>query len=230
MPYKAQKRSNRCLTGLRTLQTIQHGFTLIELLAAVALFALVAIMAFGGLSNLNLARDRIEATLSDTATVQSAIWRIQNDFDQIRHRSVRDDFGDSEPAFAASEGESGVLFTRGGRRNPLDLPYSSLQRVAYLVEGGDLIRRAWATLDRAQETDPRDDVLLSEIENLRWRFMDSAGEWNDTWPPTRSANSQNTEPPRAVELTFDSPTIGDIKLLFRTLNSSISTNNSPGSS
>lgn len=203
----------------------QDGFTLIELLAAVALFALVAVMAFGGLSNLSLARDRIETTLSDTAAIQSAIWRIQNDFEQIRHRSVRDDFGDSEPAFSTNESVAGVLFTRGGRRNPLDLPYASLQRVAYLVEDGDLIRRAWPTLDRAQETDPRNDVLISEVENLRWRFLGAAGEWHDSWPPLRAANAQSSEPPKAVELSFDSATVGDIRLLFRTLSSSISNAN-----
>lgn len=194
----------------------QQGFTLIELLAAAALLALVAVMAFGGLSGLSIARDRIETTLEDTGKVQRAIWRLQDDFAQMRTRAVRDDFGDLQGAFIGSENE-GLVFSRGGQRNPLQLPVSSLSRVAYVVEDGQLLRRVWPTLDRAQETDPRDSVIIEDVTDLKWRYMDSSREWRETWPPVNFGDGENPPPPLAVELNFDSESLGNITLLFRIL-------------
>lgn len=191
----------------------QRGFTLIELLAAAALLALVAVMAFGGLSGLTTARDRIESTLETTGDIQRAVWRLQDDFAQVRARSIRDDYGDLQPVFMG--GDEGVVFTRGGHRNPLQLPIPSLGRTAYVVEDGDLLRRVWPTLDRAQETDPRDSLLIEEVSDLKWRFLDGNREWQDDWPPLSSGADSAAGLPIAVELTFDSAQMGGITLLFR---------------
>ena len=196
----------------------QQGFTLIELLAAAALLALIAVMAFGGLSGMSLARDRIEDSLDKTGDAQLAIWRIQNDLEQVRHRRIRDDFGDFQPSFTGDL-DNGLLFTRGGRRNPLQLPRASLQRIQYQVNEGKLIRRSWTMLDRAQESTPREDVLLEGVSDLRWRYLNTEGAWQERWPDLRAVDDDDNPAPRAVELSFDSEAFGNITLLFRVMSS-----------
>ena len=195
-----------------------RGFTLVELLAAIAVFALMALMAYGGLSAVLKARVAVETSLTRTAEFQKAIYRLQSDFEQTRPRPVRDGYGDPQPAFVTREESregTRVEFTRGGWRNPRLLRRSAFERVAYGLEDGKLVRYSWQALDRAQEDELIEVPLLDQVEDLDWRFLDAQRAWQDEWPPRNVTSDSQALLPLAVELRLETRDWGEIRYLFR---------------
>lgn len=201
------------LTGRRG----QRGFTLLELVVVIAIFAVFSLMAYGGLDSVLKTRAQVEASQERLAQMQKAYLRLRNDLQQVRHRPVRDGFGDSQPSLRTGD-KAYVEFTRAGWRNPLLLPRSSLERVGYRYEAGKLVRVSWRVLDLAQDSPPVENVLIDGIEDLRWRFLDDAREWRDSWPVDRfdRGTMAASKPPRAVELTLRTADFGELRYLFRT--------------
>lgn len=205
----------------------QQGFTLIELLIAIAVFVVMAAMAYGGLSAIIDTRETVTAALDRSKTLQMSVWRMRRDVEQIVNRPIRDGFGDSQPAIIGGP-DLGLQFTRNGWRNPLGDLRSSLQRVSYRIDEDDnLVRGYWRVLDRAQDSTPVESTLLEDVSNVEWRFLDSDREWQDRWPvnaaPGALASATQTpngvaaagyDPPQAIELRVTTPTWGDLRLLF----------------
>ena len=104
-------------------------------------------------------------------------------------------------------------FTRGGWRNPLNHPRSTLQRVGYTLEEKQLIRHTWAVLDRAQDSEPRHQELLTDIDSIQVRFLDEGHDWKEQWPADQVAEA--TGLPRAVEVTLEHERFGPITWLFQ---------------
>lgn len=195
--------------------TRTRGFTLLELIVVIAIFAVFSLMAYGGLDSVLKTRRQVEVAQDRLAQLQKAYLRLRNDFQQVRNRPARDAFGDPQPALRAAD-TGYVEFTRGGWRNPLNLPRASLERVAYRFEDGELIRMSWRVLDQSQDSKPVEVVLLDDLEDLRWQYLDSQREWQIRWPPD-SPEQQPAEmpPPLAVELTLRTKDIGELRYLFR---------------
>ncbi|ROO26333.1 type II secretion system minor pseudopilin GspJ [Salinisphaera orenii] len=202
----------------------QRGFTLIELMIAIAVFVVMAAMAYGGLSSVISTREAVTAALERSKTLQMSVWRIRRDLEQIVNRPVRDGFGDTQPAIVGSP-NVGLRVTRNGWRNPLGEARSTLQRVGYRINEDDaLVREYWRVLDRAQDSAPVESTLLENVETIEWRYLDGDRQWRDNWPPgtentgadgTPSAvASQRYDPPLAIELRLTTAAWGELRLLF----------------
>lgn len=196
----------------------QRGFTLLELVAAMAIFAMLSVMAYGGLANLIRTQTAMESSYTRLQNWQMAVQRLRQDLGQVRARAIRDEFGDVQPAFYEPE-EGRLEFTHGGRRNPLGLPRSSLERVAYFLDtDGKLMRLSWRNLDRAQSETPLRLPLLENVDTLQWRYLDDNDQWLEDWPPAEfSTLPADQQPlPNAIELRLSSDWLGEIQLLFST--------------
>lgn len=205
-----------------------QGFTLLELLIAISIFALMSVMAYGGLAAVIQTRDSVGKSMDRLSEVQKAIYRLQADIEGSQARPVRTQYGDVDPAMRLEVDGLGLYLTRSGWRNPLSLPRSSLQRVFYRLEEKQLKRRSWPILDGMapdglQEDSYREVVLLKNIEDIRWRFLadlPASGEdfddlqWLENWP-TLSDEPDDSSLPRAVELLLTSEHWGEIRYLFR---------------
>lgn len=197
----------------------EGGFTLIELMVALAVFAIMAAMAYSGLASVLEARENVDKSLETIANLQGAIHRIQMDLEQAVSRSVRYGYGDPHSAMIGAP-ERGIEFTRAGWRNPLSLPRSSLQRVAYRVnEDGHLVRLHWLVLDRAQTTAPVKRILIRNVEDVEWRFLNNKRKWVEVWPPAEAARASGPRNasevmPRAVELRLETEAWGELRYLF----------------
>jgi len=194
------------------------GFTLLELLVAVATFAILSAMAYGGLRNVIDNSQQTDITMQRLQEVQMAMLKISRDFSQLTQRSIRDEYGNSKDYLLAGAGDDILVeFTRGGRRNPAELQRSHLQRVAYRLEESQLYRLDWPHLDRTQEMQPYESLLLSEIESMRVRFLDQNREWHDVWPPLNAAPQadQSSEAIVAVEVTLELQDWGELLRIFR---------------
>ena len=178
----------------------QRGFSLLELLVAVAVFAAVSAVAYGGLSSVLQTRQQTDQHAKRLQALQQTMMMIQRDLSQAVARPARDQLGDLEPALFKKGGDNLLAFTRAGRVNPLGLKRSTLQRVGYAVDvEGRLVRYLWPVLDRAQGMEPYRVVLLESVKGAEVRFVDSAREWQENWPP------QEDQPdlPLAVEITLE---------------------------
>lgn len=203
-----------------------RGFTLLELLIVVAIFAVFAAMAYGGLDTVLTARRRIEASLARTAEYQRAYLRIRDDFVNGSSRTIRDENGNPQPDLVYDSYNHRLEFTRGGWGNPALLPRATLERVSYFLDDTHsdnfrLIRRSWRVLDRASQSEPVDLSLLEHIEAVQWRFLDTNYNWQDRWPANGTplinsvAAAEALPTPLAVELTLRTRDWGDLRYLFR---------------
>lgn len=197
-----------------------RGFTLLELIVVLAVFGVFAVMAYGGLNYVLTARKDIEVRLNRTAEWQKAFQRVRNDLELAVPRAARNGFGQPQAAFLFEPFGARIEFTRSGWRNPLSLPRASLERVVYRYDerSRELLRETWRVLDRADDQEPQKLVVLTQIDDARWRFMDSNRQWQDRWPPssTRSATAgASVLLPKAIELRLETKDFGEIVWLLR---------------
>jgi general secretion pathway protein J len=183
-----------------------HGFTLLELMIAVAIFALIGALAMGGYNQLITQREHAAETMARTRSIQRAIQRLSNDFEQLEPRPIRDaTAATTDPAvYYNTTGTYLVEITRSGWTNPAGLPRSTLQRVGYRLADGKLYRDYWSVLDRNLNTPTIQAELLTKVTSVTLRFMDRNRQWQTTWPATSTGGTGNTRArslPIAVEIT-----------------------------
>lgn len=192
------------------------GFTLIEVLVALAVFGVVSILAYAALgqtlSNADLLTERMERLQA----VQRAVRFLDADLMQAVPRPVRDALGDGyEPAIRSSlASEFALEVTHGGWPNPAGLPRGTLQRSAYRIEDGELIRYHWRVLDRTINNEPIATVLLEDVDSIVFRYLQADGEPVDQWPPIGAEGPGGIRlRPRAVEIVLTLADEGEIRRL-----------------
>ena len=188
-----------------------RGFTLIEMLVALAVFAIIGLMSNQLLMQIidigELTEDR-GARLVET---QRAMEIIRRDIQQLAHRGVRDELGDPQPGFEINE--LGLLqFTRRGWANPLGQNRSELQRVAYAMVEGTLVRLYWPMLDRANDSLPIRQLLLNDISEMEVLAVDLAGVEHRFWPPDDTAGQAPAL--AAVVLRMTLPPYGNVERIW----------------
>ncbi|MBF67826.1 MAG: type II secretion system protein GspJ [Gammaproteobacteria bacterium] len=183
------------------------GFTLVEVLVSLWIFSMIGLAAHLMLRTVIDSHDRTEASRENLASLMRAMSVLETDLSQVVPRGIRDRFGDAQPALAVPADESLIEFTRSGWRNPLRTNRSNMQRVSYNVEDEQLIRRFWYVLDRAEDSEPVEQVLLKGVLDLRISVADETGEQGSTWP----SFSTNTPLPMSMELVLDTEDIGEIR-------------------
>jgi general secretion pathway protein J len=198
--------------------TRTRGFTLLELIVVLLIFAIVSVMAYGGLATVLNARERVQQSFQRTTMLQKAYVRLRNDLQQLRARPSRDPYGEPQPALVLLQ-DGSLEFTRSGWRNPLSHPRSALERVAYRVDDdGLLLRTSWRAVDRAQNAPVVEVAVLDQVEELRWRFLEGE-EWREEWPmPGASGVRALDGVPRAVEVALVLKDLGEVRLLFSATN------------
>ena len=193
-----------------------RGFTLIELLVALAIFAVLSLLAYGGLAAVLDSSELALARGERLGRLQNAVGRMVDDLGQAATRPVRDGFGDPLPALAADPagGNSAALeLTRGGWSNPAGQPRSSLQRVAYALDGRTLVRRVWTVLDRAPDSAPLEQRLLDGVDSFALRFLATRdGRWENGWPPA-GRDPDDAVLPLAGEVSLDVEGFGTLTRL-----------------
>ena len=158
-----------------------RGFTLIELLVALAIFAVLSLLAYGGLASVLDGSDLAGARAARLGELQ---------------REVR-------TALDESYVDATLELTHGGWRNPTGQARSTLQRVGYAIDDGVLVRRVWPVLDRAPDSLPLEQRLLTGTGDFALRFLaERGGRWESAWPPAGGA-VDNAGLPLAVEVTLE---------------------------
>ena len=203
-----------------------RGFTLIELLVALFITAIMFAFGYRALDQALKSRREVEEQSARLIAVQQTLRTLEQDFELLQPRPVRNLIGDGYlPALSAAQSSaigsvgglsslstsstsglgsitaSGaaaplVTFTRGGWSNPVGVQRSELQRVSYSIENGALIRQYYPVLDATEAVLPVKRQLIDHVKNFSLRFMDAGHNWQNGWPPITTGASSPTMAPR----------------------------------
>lgn len=183
----------------------------------MAIFAVMAAIAYSGLNNVLIAREQTDAHSKQLHQLQLAMSWVARDIEQTVDRGVRSEYGEMMAPLIGNDFEGYLIeLTRGGWRNPANHARSHLQRVAYAVKDEQLVRAYWRVLDRAEDSKPYEHVLLDGVTGVEVRYLGADNEWQRSWPP-QSLGSATTPArlPRAVEVNVDTKHFGKITRLLR---------------
>ncbi|MCW8934861.1 MAG: type II secretion system minor pseudopilin GspJ [Gammaproteobacteria bacterium] len=196
------------------------GFTLIEVIIAMSIFAIVSLLAYTGLHSVITSKSHTEGSLERLRELQMTMLTLSGDMQQLTDRKGQDALGGTLLNVSTQNSDYILTFTRGGWRNPANLPRSTLQRVAYRLDEDKLIRLYWTHVDRADDEQLVERTLISNIESLELRFLDDKNQWQTNWPTANnlaSATPSNALP-IAVEVILKMHDWGEIRRLIRVAN------------
>jgi general secretion pathway protein J len=183
----------------------RKGFTLVEVLVALALFALVSLMGYRGLSALIDGQRHLQIRDEKWHTLDHCFILFRSDLDQASDRPVRNNSGVEEEGMSVDFDAGGTLdaliaWTKTGSPN-LGTPGAAPQRVAWRLRNHQIERLSWETLDRGMRNQPQPTVILEKVERFEIRLLGPAGPqqaWDNRWRKPAHAGL-----PRAVEVKIE---------------------------
>ena len=194
------------------MKTSNKGFTLIEIMIALMIFAIIATLSAYILQH-SFQTDKILERHSQRAhRLNLALALVQRDTQQAIERALRAHQGQLIPAFI---GRSNYCeWTRSGFANPGSIEKrSTLKRVAYVCEQGQLLRRIWLVLDSPNRRQYQDQVLLSKLDHCAFSYLGKQGQSMSTWRiQDLDTPGKLVQFPRALHLELSGPSIGQIRL------------------
>lgn len=194
------------------------GFTLVELLVAMAIFAILSVLAYGGYNNAVKQNEIARGSMQRLEALQTTVRLLTQDFEQIAPRPVRDVLGDARlPALLADRRDQNLFsLTRAGWTNPAGLPRATLQRVSYVLDtDGKLRREHFNVLDATLADEPVKRELIDRVKSVRVRYMDPQKQWQEQWPPLNApAATLARSRPLAVEVTLELEDLGEVTRLI----------------
>lgn len=174
-----------------------RGFTLVEALLALAIFAVIAVLAYRATASLTDGEARLSAEAARWRTLEALFTRFEADIRQAIPRAVR--VGSArEPAWlgTAYGGQSALVFTRAGSEFFAE-PAPAGQRLGYRLRAGTLELAYWPHLDHTDGAQPLVYPLVTDVAGFQLEYLARDGRWLASWPLFGE-----DEIPRAVRLTL----------------------------
>jgi len=187
----------------------KSGFTLIEILFALFIFSIIAILLSGGLHSILQSQAVTEKKAAQLAKVQFALLLFSRDIEQTIDRPAVDVNGQLSGFMGMPDD---VKFTHTGLVNPNNqLLRPTIQRVEYQFSQNKLFRITWPLPDQSAKSLSSKRLLLDNIEEFKFSWLDQAGFFHDTWPATTGTRDHL---PRAVRLVMRLKKFGEITQLY----------------
>ncbi|CAM4287774.1 type II secretion system minor pseudopilin GspJ [Pseudoalteromonas byunsanensis] len=193
----------------------QRGFTLLEVMVALGILAFVVMGTHQILDSTIKAKEASEETITELESLQTTFRLMDQDFSQMTKREVRNESGDLNPSyvlhgrFELQSQFDGIAFVRDGWTNPISLlPRSELQAVGYRVIDDKLERIYRVYVDALDGAEPRSQVVIENVEELKFEFLDDKQKWQEDW--------NKKALPLAVAVTLQLKDTAPIRRLFLT--------------
>lgn len=192
----------------------KSGFTLIEILIALAVFAILATVTSSVMYYAFNTRARVNQQADRLNTVQLALLLLERDITQAIPRAV---FGNEMHLFPAFIGQPAYFeLTRLGLENPHSLEKrSNLQRLAYVCNNNQLLRRIWPILDSTNRDRYEDRIVLDNLTACRFAYLNHNLQVLPEWRENAVRQNQKAEPlPKAIQINLTLKDWDKISLLF----------------
>jgi general secretion pathway protein J len=177
------------------------GFSLLEMVVAIAIFSVIAIVSYASLSRFLNTYETLGARDAKFREVELSFARLARDFRYSADRSVRDEYGDNQPALLVEPDQppvSGEMMRLTVSAPDVNInSLGDLRRVAWRLEDGKLVRVQWSVLDGAVEEESISQTVLGGVDsvNVQLIFVDQQNnlKYLDTYNGTGDR-------PRGVEI------------------------------
>jgi|TARA_R110001592_G_scaffold310481_2_gene585071 general secretion pathway protein J len=198
----------------------ERGFTLLEMLIAMAVFAIMSVVAYGGLRAVLTADQVTQVHAQRLADLQVTLSVLERDLAQVVSIAVRDEYADRLPSLRLRAGGDAKLLelVRAGAGGD-----QRLRRTAWLITDRGLERQLWPGVDIVDADSARvqpfgelvaEDELLGTESGFALVVRTQAGlERIDTWPAA-DADPTTAQLPLAVEIVLDLPGYGIIRRMM----------------
>lgn len=191
-----------------------RGFTLLEMVVTVLIFGIVGVLAVQLLSQSVRTTEKVIHRSMVLSDWHRAMNIIEQDLLQMNDREIRDEHGDYQPSLIVDTSGQ-IEFTRTGWRNILGHQRSEQQRVSYFLYANQLYRRYWNVLDRAQDSEPIEQLLLPNVQSIEFELIDRTGREHYFWPPSSYADDEEIFSPLVgIRVTFELPQLGTVSHLW----------------
>jgi len=183
------------------MSTRQHGLTLIELVVALAIFAMLGVLSYKGVTQVLTGQSMVHDELERWRELSRALLRVENDLLQAASLPVAANT-QSVPAMnwdAEHEELDWLALTSAG---------DGSRRVAFRLREQQLLWLRWD--DRNGNGKPREDILLEGVRSLRWTFFYQKKSFN-SWPPEAGLTQLL---PDGVQLDIDVDRIGPVSRTY----------------
>lgn len=202
------------------IEADQRGFTLLEVLVAMAVFAIMSVVAYGGLRAVLTADQVTQAHAQRLADLQVTLSVLERDLAQVIEVAVRDEYGDRLPPLRLRAGGDAKMLelVRAGAGGD-----QRLRRTAWAITDRGLERQLWPGVDIVDAETARvqpfgelvaEDELLGIESGFALVVRTEAGlERVDSWPPA-DADPASVELPMAVEIVLELPEYGIIRRMM----------------
>ncbi len=186
---------------IRYLSRASRGFTLLELMVAISIFAVVSLLASGGMSSVLNIQKQSQEKLEDLNQLQMFFEIFATEIKHFVIRPVRGEYGLELDAMSSeiSDGSEGIEFTHQGRMVPGQT--YSLQRVAYYVQDQKLYKKIWPVLDRAEDTESRHQLMLAHVKYFNIAYLIETQAMQFEWQET--LDKTNMVLLRGIKLTIN---------------------------
>lgn len=184
----------------------KRGFTLIEVLIAITIFAIMAAVAYRGLTAILETRQRVDAENEKWRNIGLLFTRLERDLAVAVPRPIRDaakPYADAMAGETVVVGEYGtqLAFTRMGSPDDAGV-MGAPQRVGYRLKNNNVEVLIWSVLDQAPRTIPEANVIATDITDMTFRYMDNNQQWQTRWPPAGNYPTGSHLLPNAVEVSL----------------------------
>jgi len=194
----------------------------------MAITAFVALVAYTTLSSVINGVEGVREEADRLHELTRALDVMSRDIRQVVDRPITDEFGLLRSALEGGPlARETLALTRAGWHNTTGAPRSALQRVAYYLEGEQLIRAVYPVLDRTTAIEPREMVLLEGVTAFELRFLADVAAvqadrnlefdrrfWQESWVADVSQPATTIPLPQAIELRLELAHWGEIERLY----------------
>lgn len=143
------------------------GFTLVEVLISIFIFSLISIGSVSALTSALKGKARVNESLQTLSQLQQMRALVTADTRNLILRQNRDSLGGFDPVIVSGGREILFEFTRAGRENPGSLvKRSDLQRVFYVFEDGQFIRRVLSHENPTPKSITQERIFVSGLRDV----------------------------------------------------------------
>ncbi len=175
----------------------RRGFTLVEMVVSIAIFAIISVAIYATVARFMALNADLRQRTDQMSRLNVLFMLLERDMHNYVDRPVRGAYGDALPAFQAyaqAQDQTRLFEMTVATPSYQQLDSATLTRVAWLLRDHAIVRQSWAVLDRAQDSEPREELLLDNVDDVVVEYYVKKGK---TYP-VRDQWSSGSAPPGIV--------------------------------